>query len=91
MPKYKKIEYAPQISVEQFQDVADIFMKQILDMSPGDYLITDESSIDDFDVQIDSTENILKKIKQIYSVDVSDIEGLLLVKIFERLRVLGKL
>ena len=91
MPKYKKIEYAPQISVEQFQDVADIFMKQILDMSPGDYLITDESSIDDFDVQIDSTENILKKIKQIYNVDVSDIEGLLLVKIFERLRVLGKL
>jgi hypothetical protein len=95
--KYKKIEMAPQISVDQFKDIAVDFMPKIFDMDYADVLITDESSIWDFDFEFPddckkpvkhNTKNYLLKIKEVYGIDVSDVEELLLVKIFERIRIL---
>jgi hypothetical protein len=92
------IEMAPQISVDQFEDIAVDFMLKIFGMEYADVLITDESSIYDFD-EIEfpedsnkpvkhNTGTCLQKIKEIYGLDVSDIKGLFLVKIFERIRIL---
>ena len=92
--KYKKIEFAPQISVEQFEDIAVDFFPKILDRPYSSVLITDESSIYDFDFELTEeevkhdTHPILKKIKDVYKIDVSDIEDLNLCKIFERIRIL---
>jgi hypothetical protein len=96
MPEYDEIEMAPQISVEQFEDIAVAFFPAILDMEYEDVLITDESSLYDFDSEIDfdnkvvihRTQECLDRIKKVYRIDVSDIEDLLLVKIFERIRIL---
>jgi hypothetical protein len=98
MPKYEKIELAPQISVDQFEDIAVDFFPKIFDMNYADVLITDESSIYDFDdieFPEDSSKPVkhntdiyLQKIKKVYDLDVSDIKDLLLVRIFERIRIL---
>jgi hypothetical protein len=43
--KGKKVELAPTAGIEDCQDIADLFMSDIFDLEPGDYLITDESEI----------------------------------------------
>jgi len=89
------IELAPQFSVEQYEDIARGFFPRILDMDYDDVLITDESSIYDFDFELTEdrvdhqTSGILNKIKSEYNLDVSDVEDLLLVKIFERIRIMS--
>ena len=96
LPEFKEIEMAPQISIDQFEDIAADFIPKIFGMAYEDVLITDESSIYDFDFELDlknsrvnhHTEEYLNKIKEVYGLDVSDIKGLLLVKIFERIRIL---
>jgi len=85
-----EFELAPQFSVEQYEDIAQGFFPRILDMDYDDVLITDESSIYDFDSgEEDATKGILRKIEDAYGIDVSDVEDLLLVKIFERIRILS--
>jgi hypothetical protein len=44
----KKIEFASSDRIEEFRRVADDFMLEIFDFVPGEYLITDESSLRDF-------------------------------------------
>jgi hypothetical protein len=46
--KGKKIEFASSERIEEFRGVADDFMLEIFDFLPGEYLITDESSLPDF-------------------------------------------
>jgi len=56
-------------------------------------LLTDGSSVYDFDFELDfvnkkvkhQTDRILKKIKRIYKIDVSNIKGLVLYKILDRI------
>jgi hypothetical protein len=94
---YDEIEISPQISVDQFEDIAVAFFPAILDMEYKDVLITDESSLYDFDSEIDPdskrvihrTQERLDRIKKVYKIDVSDIEDLFLIKIFERIRILS--
>lgn len=89
----RKIELAPQVLTEQYEDIAEHFLPAVLGIKR--FLITDESSLYDFDFElVDSkikrdTESVLKKIQEIYGVDVSDISDLNLMKIFERLRILS--
>ena len=91
----KEIELISQILVDQYEDIANDFIPKIFGVDK--FLITDESSIYDFNFEIvdgkikRETEATLKKIKEVYGIDVSDIEDLLLIKIFERIRILGKL
>jgi hypothetical protein len=91
-----EFELAPQYSVETYEDIARVFFPKIFGMDYANVMITDESSIYDFDFellaedQVDhQTGVILNKIKSEYNLDVSDVENLLLVKIFERIRILS--
>lgn len=91
--KYKKIEFAPQVLTDQYEDIANHFIPKILGIKG--FLITDESSLLDFNFEIvdrkvkRETNKTLKEIEKVYGVDVSDVEDLNLMSIFERLRILS--
>ena len=84
--KGKKIEFAPTTGVEMFVEISEEFMKKIFDFEPGGYLITDESSLYDF-TGLDEMKlsEIEKKIRDVYDVDVSDIQSGNLLEIFMRI------
>ena len=84
--KGKKIELASMTGIEMFFEIAEDFMQRILDFEPGDYLITDESSLWDFtsrDKQ--EIDDIHKRIQEVYNLDVSDISTGNLLEIFRRI------
>lgn len=81
----KEIEFAPQISTEQFEDIAEVFFPKILKMEYRDCWVSDESSLTDFP---EEKEIYLRRIQKEYNLDVSDIENLILVRIFERINII---
>jgi len=84
--KGKKIEFAPTTGVDMFPEISDEFMKNIFDFAPGEYLISDESSLHDFTGlnEWDLTD-IQKKIREVYGLDISDNESGNLLEIFKRI------
>ncbi len=84
--KGKKIEFAPTTGVDIFLKISDEFMQKIFDFAPGEYLISDESSLHDFTGlnEWDLTD-IQKKIRDVYNLDISDIESGNLLDIFRRI------
>ncbi len=84
--KGKEIEFAPTSGVDMFIKISDEFMKKIFDFAPGEYLISDESSLHDFTGlnEWDLTD-IRKKIQVVYDLDISDIESGNLLEIFKRI------
>lgn len=94
LPRFDKIEFASQVLTEQYEEIADHFIPTILGVKH--FLLTDESCLDDFNfrivdgkVQRDSEEVILKRIEEVYGVDISDIKDEYLMEIFKRLRILS--
>ena len=84
--KGKRIEFAPTDELDMFRSLADEFMEEIFSMEPGSYLITDESSLRDFQgVEDLELPDIHRKISEVYGVDVSDIISGNLVEIFARI------
>ena len=85
--KGKKIEMAPTSGLALVRDIAEDFMREIFEMEPEDYLISDESSLRDFvDSGVTTLEAIQKRIRQAYGVDVSGSPQGNLVDIFVRIR-----
>ncbi len=84
--KGKKIEFASTVGIERFFGVSKEFMKKIFNFEPGEYLISDESSLYDF-TGLDEMElsDIQKRIQDEYDTDVSDIESGNLLEIFKRI------
>ena len=84
--KGKKIEFAPTTGIDMFLAIAEDFMRRIFDFEPGEYLITDESSLFDF-TGLDEMEitDIHKKILAVYDLDVSEIQSGNLLEIFMRI------
>jgi hypothetical protein len=82
----KSIELAPTTGIEMFLDIAEDFLRRIFGFEPGEYLITDESSLWDF-TGVDEMDlsNIQKKIQDIYHLDVADVASGNLLTIFMRL------
>ena len=82
--KGNKIEFASTTGVDMFRRIYEEFMKKIFDFVPGEYLISDESSLYDF-TGLDEYDlnDIQKRIRDVYSLDVSDIESGNLLEIFE--------
>ena len=78
------IEFASSDEVEKHTILAADFFEKILDMDYRNCFITDESSLWDFHTE-ESNDHLNRKIQEVYNVDVSDIEGAKLVKIFERI------
>ena len=84
--KGKKIVLAPTDGVNAFRDVAEEFMAAIFEMEPGSYLITDESSLHDFEgVEEMDSPDIHAKIRSVFDVDVRDVRSGNLLEIFARI------
>jgi hypothetical protein len=84
--KGKKIEFAPSNEIEKYQTIADDFMLRIFEFEPGEYMITDESSLHDFDGVLDLTmDDILEKIRTEYGLDVAELKLNYLSQIFAAL------
>ena len=92
--KGKKIEFAPTTGIDRFFEISEEFMKKIFDFGPGEYLISDESSLYDF-TGLDEYDlnDIQKRIRDAYSLDLSEIESGNLLEIFKiiRKKTYGKL
>ena len=84
--KGKKIEFAHTTGIDKFFAISKEFMKKIFDFEPGEYLITDESSLHDF-TGLDEMElsDIQIRIQDEYGIDVSNIESGNLIEIFTRI------
>ena len=97
-PRYKKIEFAPQINIDQYEDIAVDFMPAILGHEYHDCWISDESLLSDFSPKdfikgtsqwgYDVMQEIAKKVQSRYGVDISDMEDPYLWEIFQRIRML---
>lgn len=85
--KGKKIEFAPTTGVDKFRAISKDFMNKIFGFGPGEYLISDESSLYDF-TGLDEMQlpDIHKKIQEIYNIDISDIKSRNLLEIFKKIR-----
>lgn len=84
--KGKKIDFAPTNGIDKFFGISKEFMKKIFNFEPGEYLITDESSLHDF-TGLDEMElsDIQIRIQDEYGIDVSDVESVNLIEIFARI------
>jgi hypothetical protein len=84
--KGKKIEFASTVGVDRFQTISEEFMQRIFNLEPGEYLLTNESSLRDF-TGLDEVEltDIQKRVLDLYGIDVSDIRSGNLLEIFKRI------
>ena len=81
--KDKKIEFASSNRIEEFRHVADDFMLEIFDFVPGEYLITDESSLRDFtEVGSSDTAPVWSRITKVYEIERADVPSERLVDLF---------
>lgn len=93
--KGKRIELAPQVGIEQYEDLVEMFCRRVLyDVvdTDGGYLplLTDESSLTDFTGLWGTKpdlEHILTRIEDAYGIACHDIDPPLLVQVFARLRL----
>ena len=85
--KGKKIEFAPTTGIDKFRAISEDLMNKIFGLEPGEYLISDESSLYDF-TGLDEMQllDINKKIQEIYNIEISDIKSRNLLEIFKRIR-----
>jgi hypothetical protein len=76
------IEFASQLRMNAHNELADDFIHRVLEIDSA--WISDESSLWDFHAN-ENNDDYLTKIKEIYNVDVSDIQSANLAEIFERI------
>ena len=75
------IEFAPTTEVHRFEGIARDFLARVLNLNLDECFISDESSLWDFHHQ-ETNDVFLEKIRNIYHVDVSAVEGAKLCTIF---------
>jgi hypothetical protein len=81
--KGKTIKFASAERVEAFRRIADDFMLEIFDLIPGEYLITDESSLRDFtDEGSSDTSSLWALVTKTYGIDRVHVPSEKLVDIF---------
>jgi hypothetical protein len=85
--KGKKTEFASTERIEEFRRVADDFMLEIFRFLPGEYLITEESSLRDFTESGPSdTSPIWSRITKLYAIERSDVPSERLVDLFAEIQ-----
>jgi hypothetical protein len=85
--KGKTITYASADRIEEFRRVASDFMLEIFDFMPGDYLITDQSSLRDFtEFGSSETSSIWRRITKLYAIGRADVPSERLVDIFAEIQ-----
>lgn len=81
--KGRTITYASTERIEEFAQLSNEFMKQIFDLEPGEYLISDESDLLDFtDFGSSDTSETWKRITEVYGVSLADVGSERFVNIF---------
>lgn len=88
----KRITIASDKHIRKHEEFAQEFVRKIFRVKGA--LLTDGSSVYDFDFEIDfetdsikhHTDRAVLKINRAYKVDVSDIKGLVLYKILDRIK-----
>jgi uncharacterized protein YaaR (DUF327 family) len=79
----KPLEIAPPSEeIQSYSEIVERFITLVLDCSY--VFISDESSLYDFEI-IEEVNVFEERIKEVFGVDVSDIEDKNLLKIFERI------
>jgi hypothetical protein len=85
--KDKKVTYAATDRVEDYRKIAGDFMAEVFDFLPGDYLISDESSLRDFtEFASSDTSPIWRRVTEIYSIAKAEVPSERLVDIFAEIR-----
>lgn len=64
---------APWANVADYAELADDFMLRVFNVTPYDYMITDDSSLLDFVAFDQPVAEVYAKIQGIYGVDVSSV------------------
>jgi hypothetical protein len=77
------IQFAPMVEIAKYEEIAEDFFPKILEMDYRDALITDSTSLWHFSFTED--EELRRRIREVYGVDVSDIEDENLVQVFQRI------
>ena len=85
--KGKTVTYASTDRIEEFRRVADDFMLEIFDFLPGEYLITDESTLRDFtEFGSSETSPIWSRITKRYTIGRADVPSERFVEIFAEIQ-----
>jgi hypothetical protein len=85
---YNDIEIAPIDRLAELEHLAPKFFSDVLDLNYADCLITDQSSLWDFHDQTDNS-HYLNRIRDVYGIDVSNIDSARIVDILDRVRILS--
>jgi len=80
------IEFASQELIERNHELSEDFIHRVLDLEWA--WISDESKLADFHTEPDNTV-LVNMIREVYAVDVSDIESARLAEILNRIAALG--
>ena len=79
------LQFSSTARVDRHPEIAERFLREVLGFTSGSpVFISDRSSLADFCMG-EGPEAYLEKIRQVFGVDVSDIEGGNLAEIFERI------
>ena len=85
--KGKKIQMASTAGVDLVREVAEDFMREIFEMEPEAYAISDKSELGDFvGVGEETLDAIRARVRRVYGLDVSGIPHGNLLGIFKRIR-----
>ena len=85
--KGKIVTYASTDRIEEFRRVADDFMLEIFDFLPGEYLITDESTLRDFtEFGSSETSPIWSRITKLYTIERADVPSERFIDIFAEIQ-----
>lgn len=85
--KGKKVTYASTGRIEEFRKLAGDFMMDVFDLLPGDYLITDKSSLRDFtDFGSSDTSPLWRRITETYGIRTTDVPSERIVDIFTEIQ-----
>lgn len=82
------VAYAPTSEIEKYDDLAVEFFDKILDTDYWSCFISDQSSLCHFrgSMEYDGVDKeTIEKVKEIYHIDISDIEDGNFVEIFRRI------
>lgn len=77
------LEFASTENVDSHCELAADFIRRVLELEWA--FISDESSLWDFHDE-DTNDRLMSKIKEVYGIDVSDIESARLYEIFDRIK-----
>jgi hypothetical protein len=79
------LEFASTENIDAHNELADDFICRVLDIDWA--FISDESSLWDFHDE-DTNDRLIGRIREVYGVDVSDIQSARLYEIFDRIKTL---